>query len=682
MTAPILNLYLDLWLCITPYLRFKDTLNLLRVGNPQITRLLCQSTQRACWYQSGPFLDLDAFIRICGAGGLFSSLQEIRIEPIELKIATRKPVAPLSFPSTLTFLSLHCADVITLVKPLKIATELPHLTGLSLSGEERSSVFNLWDLKFPPKLTSLSINVTPDAKLTIEADGVLSLPRNLSSLTLRGSWIQDSVLWPGKYPFDWPPSLAHLRLICCKGVPLESLPRTLTSLDLSDALPSTKFPRPDRLRGVFPWRQFFPRIHTIAIGEFYESLYMDWNRLIGSLVLDNVLDVPTVEAFMTSLFPEATSLLSSEPVETRSLEPYPCFKEIRMRPRAMLSASEPFLAEELESLSSLLANADFVHATGFLSTMSRLRATSRIKIRNDAWWDTFEGGLSPAVHTLDVEKSHVLALPPQLTRLTCKDLTGSGPKGGFLPSDYFPKKMSRLTVRDGPPGNRLFERLPATITRLNCPLRTSEDWNKIAKGLINLKQLKVVLVSTWGVPSAPLAPVASSVLQKFTLALHASWKYPPQPTVPEFFVPSLLPPSLEAMVLRREESWHASIFAVIPPTVTSLDIDFVTWENTLYEILKPYPKASDMRAEDLFESLPPKLTSLTFKGFGGSRRNARILRALPRSITHLNIDRSLETSKIMSDEWKSILPPWVCNVTIEGYTKPEFFSARPPGFLN
>lgn len=700
MSAPITLLYGDIWVSIADLLNLRSILNLLSAGNAQLAAVVRQSVHRAVWKQDGPYLDIDAFFRTCkqfkSASEGLSSLKEIRIEPTELEIAVKTPLLPLFLPPTLTCLSLIFTGAISMIIPLKLSALLPQLVSLSLGGTHNGDL-ELEDLDLPIFLENLVFNPQGPGFPSISPKSIASLPRTLQSLSIYANRTYGSSesARPLDETFEWPSSLTELELVSITGnVTIEHLPRTLTSLDISNcSLIDTDFPRTTgggttfpRSNGkiVFPWRRFFPKLRNLKLPELEASTSLDLALLLRTVLLDDAISSELVDTFIASGFWDVSTLRHFQTAEGRAREPYPSYASLQLPKRVLDSLPEAFIEEELETLAPHLTNTDLVNISVTLATAAHLKATSMISVSD--YELEFPGArLSNAVKTLCTPGKLLISnLPPSITHLICGQIIGTGENGAFGSSDALPPRLETLEFRYIAPHSDLMHMLPRTLVHLTVLIQAPHEWNTIAEELVNLTHLEVILLAPWSC-SQTLSRVAAPHLTQFHLTLHSRLDYTlDRPKMDEFFTGQIFPPSLRGLKLAHKYSspWHLSVLAVLPPNLTSLEIDNLTWSPSQEVPILPYPEAIGMSIADLLKCLSPTLASLTFNGDGRDRwPPSPLIELLPRSITSIELYDVFDTSDVPEGTLDAKLPPYAIRGNFGSFAVlPQ--DIRPTGFLN
>lgn len=696
--AIILGLSSSLWEPIASFLKFEDLLNLISIGCPQLTTAVTRNTRSIVWQQAGPFLDLDSFLDTCEriASPIHgrSILNQLRIEPLIARIAVKLPTKPLSFPPQLTELSLRFHGAIALVLPLKLSELLPGLCSLSL--EDTCPVnFAIEDLDLPERLHSLTLLPVSFKYPSIDVSMIYLLPRTLESLSIHCDWpdFQDHHL----LAFAWPPGLTALEI--ANGsyeLFLESLPRSVTHLDLSSCdLLSTGFPSNSATLD-FPWRRFFPRLHSLILPNDNDPLEFSSTRLLRTLVLDDALGASKVDYFMASGFwGKVPSLLHLQTPEGRATERYPPFTSLTLPRFFFQKLSQDFWLEELGALSPYLQGADFGPLCVVPPSLTPLmKATRSFAITStDDGLDALKlYSFSPAVTALrHTTKIRISNIPPTLTRLESFGIVESCDSDGFLDGETFPESLTFLDLISGNHHPKLYKMLPKALSVLKIAIKSCQEWSLIAERLVNLKELRVIIEPTWTCTS-PLAPITSTQLEKLNIMTKGEWQRPwDTPKLREFFVqPSILPASLRTLDLFEwsevnDTTWHASIMALLPRNLTSLTINSMQWEDSPVS----YPEARSMSAEDLIKCLPSGLKYL-FLGappagpHPGPQRNMpriEIVQFLPRSLTSLHIADLFDCEGTTIDAVYPLLPPYLSWADLLPLDC-DLSKLRPSGFLN
>lgn len=733
MTSTILDLYELIWELITDQLVLKDVLNLLHVGNPRLSTVLRRSVRRANWTHQGPFLDLNALLAVCtpaskgtpllrslniaqlsGFMGNYvrgvmtakdvpaqdlkpfldpsplskealSSLKELLIEPWAQPIVVKAPKEPLVFPPTLTTLYLHFPTVFELVLQIELSTMLPQLRSLSLIGG-MTELIEYHKLDLPAGLTSLELTPEGHAYPAIDVRLLSELPRGLEKLSISGAY--NIFQRP-----SWPPSLADLCFCSVQKVPIEHLPRTVTSLNLEDCDQiSTTYPSlPTGM--VFPWRRFFPLLKSIKLSGINEPQTADYSLLMRTLVLEDVLDEVKVEAFITPDLWDLPSLRPFQTKESRALHPYPSYKEICLSAGAMGRMIDTFWSKDFDVLSPYLANTDLVGIQASPTNAVKLKATSSIFLSAPKV-GAGETQLSTSVTDISGGSVHLSVIPSSATYVNMINLVSDGEEGAFVEGDALPSGLKYLYLL-GPalPAN-LFLAVPTGLTRLSTTLRDPSEWTLIAERLINLERLEITLTPEWKC-QAPLSPISSTQLAFFALYGSILDTLPGSTRIPnavEFFAqPSILPSSLREIELSDAATpWNASILAVLPPQLTSILIVPMVWGSSdRYPLAPSYPSPTILKAEDLLKRLPINLKSFVINGLEDDltvRPDIQIVRHLPRSITRLQTNlmfaRPPATTKVA--DLIPLVPPYLTTDSwIDAFRFEDSANIlRPSGFMN
>lgn len=630
----------------------------------------------AVWAEA-PTLDIESFLRTCGTP------TEMKIEPKDPMRVPTKPIEPLIFPSSLTSLSLHFQDAFDLlIKGFKLPAMLPELRTLKVGGKMNDKTpFNLEDFKLPPKLESLTLPINHASHYRIRPEWVSALPRTLLELDIGGEWghasdAKVSIINEGTV-YNWPPELHTFRLDSYYGVVsfvAEQLPRTVTKLDLSETYYfTTTYPQLEE-KIVFPWRQFFPRLEHFRLPPLSSLHKVNFGPVfLRSILLDGALDTKEVNNFIASGPWDVESLRHFQTPEGIAKEPYPSYKFLGLSPSSISSFGtypDDVFVNEMLALAPHFEHTNFGQMPIKPDLVPLMKATPEITI-----WTNMSAPnlitLPPAVKKVTFGTAHLSNLGTHVLDVTMSTFVGSGEKGALEPQDVLPSSLTRLLTREPPPAP-MFDILPVSLTSLYLPIRTPQNWASIVEKLVNLRELTVIIRNTWtweGEP--PLAKIASN-LEELTLGPSEGWKkYPTtRPKLHEFFtVPGLFPASLKKLNLKHGlvASWHATVLAVIPRTLTALDIERVAWESTEVTPLTPYPEADGKTAEDLIKSLAQNMLSLRLGGLSGGPKSqsASVLKYVPRTLTELDISNNMITEGISKSEFAAMLPPHILKGSIE-----------------
>lgn len=681
MTSPILRLSVDVWSLVADFLDFESVLNLISIGNAQVSTTVGRSVRRVWWLPSGPVLDFESFLRVIHRLG---AIQEVDMNDNAISTAIKKPVEPLIFPPTLTSLFMRSDCVFDLISGLDLASQLPQLRSLSFMGAG-SPYFQLEDISIPPKLETLLLRHWATLN-PIKAAWISSLPRSLTSLSVKAVW--DSTIPKNDNqipPILWPPSLAKLELPDYYTGVLEHLPRTLTSLAIQPVDSTTQFPTTGRM--VFPWRRFFPRLHTLQIPYFGYELF-DVDLLLRTILVADALGASEVDTFMASGFWGVPSLSH---IEHPTNEPYPPFQLIGL---PTTTTSE--IGNDIEELSSLLPYLTHTNVDEFCGpskAIALLHATKTVQLEDttDEERDIFSTfRFPPSVTNVFGQTVRASSFTPQLLTINSIHLLGSGEHSEFVPGDVFPPKLSTLSTLFRIPDNALSV-TPVSLTALTMPIYHRSEWELIAERLVNLTQLDARLQAEW--PDSfidndgPLLPFASTCLETVMIDYNDQENPAGTPKLKEILSEPIFPPSLTSLSLDTG-CWHVSLLALLPRNLKAFSVDSFVWEMDQSSMLTPYPEAAGMSHEDLIKSLPSRLS--TFSIFsavdGDPRPKFEILRFLPRTIVSLKMPDIFDVTDRDNHEYQGNLPPYLTNGTIEGlfcYQNAESAQRfRPPGFLN
>ena len=674
----ICRLHLVSWKLIVAFLDLEDLMKLMATSNSVVALNVSRSVRKIHWHHLGPFIDLEAFLHCSKLFGRtddgLTKVEEMLIEAVEPLMPVKRPLKSLRFPPSLTSLSLHCAAAYALLSDLNLPKVMPDLLHLSIK-DVWTSKKGCSEFQLPPKLQSLCLRSQPYHPL--HPEWIASLPSTLQSLTLDGV---DGLWDPSRrppVPYIWPPSLEHLALTTPNSILIENLPRTLTSLELIGVVLRTAFPKFEN-QFVFPWRRFFPYLYRLRLSgppNQYSSL------ILRTIVLDDALDAATVDAFISSGFWDLPSLRHFQTSEGRKKEPYPHFKKLCIPPDRYEGKEGEDLVRELKTLSPLLRKADL----GCIESASPDLMRSFELTRHWALPRkiTHLPQLPPSVTSIDGTIIICEDCPPHLLEIDCYKL--KVPKT----QNSLPPNLTSLVVRGSvSKGSRVVELLPLTLTKLELALSGSEEWALVVERLVNLRILKVEFDTKW-VNDKPVARISSHRLEELRLEVSFDEEDTHErPLMKEMFCaqPSIFPPSLRTLTLICEQAWHASILSVLPPSLTSLDIDNIAWPDANGEMLQegfprvPYPGSEAMDCVAIMKSLPPSLSILKHGRLSNSAMHPdfpNLLQYLPRSVTRIDTRFSVDAIGVPA----TLLPPYL----IQNRTSKLMINVqnvRPPGFMN
>lgn len=678
--APILRLSADVWSCVSDLLDYESVLNLLSVGNDQVSSAVERNVRHIWCQYAGPVFDFEGLLR---SSHRFGALLQLHIDDEPGWKAAKKPVAPLVFPPTLTSLLLNAVAIFDLISHVDLASQAPKLRTLKLVGTG-SDQLKLEDLSIPSELETLVLRPW-SLNQSVKPEWISSLPRSLTYLKLYAMWEPTRRDTDGSIQTDfWPPSLATLKLDCPYTGLIEHLPRTLTTLRFQPAGIMTKYPRKDKF--VFPWRSFFPYLHTLQISHV-DSDDFDLKRLLRTILVHDALEVSEVDTFIASGFWDVPSLRRPS---GGAGDPYPSFQLLTLP--ADVTAAIGSDITELTALSPYLANTNFDDFGSTHSAIALLKSTKSVRLESeDGVSSSSNFELPPSVTNLFAHSAHLSMLTPNVLVLDTYKLEGSE-EVNMHEGDFPPKLLTLSTYTSLP--LYAVRHLPSSITKLDLPIGNRSDWDIIASRLCNLKDLQVRLQDSWlerVLPGdSPLSSIESQRLER--ASIHAYFdSYPKnRPKLSEFFSTPIFPPSLKDLSIFGD-GWHVSLLALLPKSLGILIIDAIEWELGNDSKFAPYPEAAGMSHEDLIKCLPPKLSSLTTFGTPKngeedeeddkvpSKPDFQILRFLPRTIVSLSLQDIFD----MTDCDITILPPYFCEGYVKGLDSAEVFKRlRPHGFWN
>lgn len=626
--SPILKLYPDIWTCITIHLNFPAVLRLLEIGNARLSSILCGGIVSSRLVGSGPALDIECWLRTCNR---FSSIKELRLEPSTPKFV-KLPSGPSNFyPPTLTTLSFQFPGVFSHVASLKLANLVPGLLHLIIDDAAGMTSSRLSQLELPPLLQSLDL-IHAYRFPNYPSGFVASLPRSLTRLVFGYSGCNSEEI----HSNDWPPSLAYLALFPPPNADLsfECLPRTVTELSIRGGLnkTSTTFPRSKSGLIVFPWRRFFPRLHTLILPDFLSG--MDYELLMDT-ILGTEPNSALFDDFISSVFGDAPDLLTppSQPILT--------YQTLKL-PLKIWDLTPSTLEAMFERLAPYLVHTDILRIKAPAKAVHFVPSAS---ICISTIPKGFSLPLPPRLEHL-VAKGHVpvTSLPSSLLYLECEDIDGTAnDQGAFGPHDVLPPNLRDLTLNTYAYLPQALIIMSTTLTRLSMNLESSEAWNLVAERLINLKELSYHIWLGWG-SDEPLSPFSSSTLHSFNI--HEDYDRIERKTKPklcELFSSELtiFPASLELLSLYGE--WHATLLAHLPPSLTSLYVSTLIWDedgdgnvaDSSGAVLYAYTTPNGLNNAAILKALPPTLKGLSLYGSHLSIKlmGAELIQLLPPSLT-------------------------------------------------
>lgn len=588
MTSPILRLHDHIWTYITDYLDLTDVTRLLMTGNVQLAVYLDRNAHRTRLHYESPVLDIEAVTRSCSA---LHSLQELVVKRASFESLVKRPCNDLVLPPKLSSLILEFTGSFDLVLSLNLAEITPLLRHLRLGGDKQLKEHQLEDIRLPNDLEVLELFSTNTA-ITLVPSGIAKLPRNLSTLVLDCQFASIAEEFES---YEWPLSLTSCTLkTVAFYLRIEDFPRTVTHLDLRGATRlQTTFRGPQ-----FPWRVFFPFLHTL-----YLSQAVTLNQtLLRALVQQDFQDTATVQAFIASGYWDIPSL---RPDPSGPPPTYPLFETIQIpqkwRPAFLDRFERSALAEIAPHLKYTEAHLNSAMVT-LAALPSQLGATSMGSIATSVNSTRI---LPSSITSLSVDSFLAAAVPKSVTKLVCSLLTGCDEKDpSIISQGDIPPNLTYLRYSSEQSVPFPFP-LPRMITNLEAVIKTPKHWDLIAQNLVHLKTLVVVGFNSWDC-NTTLAPIVSSDFADFTL--RASSRGPDDTTRPiheEFFGPaSPLPPSLTHLKISGG-CWHASILASLaelPFRLKALDIAPLVWDEECSRH-PPYPAGQSKSPKELLHAL-------------------------------------------------------------------------------
>lgn len=624
MNPPILQLYGDIWSLVIEYLNFESISNLFMVGDSKLRSAALRSVHTALWFAYGPVMRVEGFFRSC----LSMPIRSIMVCPVRGTLVVAKPKEAIQLPSTLTSLSLTFPEVFSLIVPLKLSQIVPNLVLLLLHGDSNLAILTLEDLDLPPNLETLDLDSWRSYP-PLQTERVASFPRTLTVLGLRTAM---TMVGPNNIApiFDWPPALTYLRLSSNTVIVIETLPRTVTELNLEwSSLLETSFPRIEN-RAFFPWRRFFPRLSSLSLPQ--SDYNMDYsNPILKTFLLADHLS--GVDEFIASGPWDLPSIRLLQPVAPNS---YPLLKELSFRSCSISLSQEQNLAE----LAPYLRQTEFkceIH----VKRASMLPGNTHFRLSNDTIAkgdEQFPSNVRKLLGSYSVSAS---LLPASLTELKCRAILGKGENGNFLPGETLPPSLKHLELLLT---NRRFECtpisflhiLPLSLTSITLPLSHPHDWHWVASRLINLIDLYATIQPSWSC-TEPLTKISSTSLTKLHLVCNTdATQVADVPKRHEFFPsPSIFPDSLKIIAL-ASGSWHASVITALPKNLEALNICSFTWSSKCV----PYPAADGLSDEAILRCLSPRLRTLHLVGAElqpDCKRPIELIQFLPHSLSVISL---------------------------------------------
>lgn len=646
MEAPILRLYRDVWAQIALYLDSRSTNNLCIVGNIQLASSVSRETRSYRYLHPGLFLDVGALLNTCNR---FPSLEELVLTTPQFLSLPKEPFAPLHLPSTLTTLDLRFYGCLTLVKATKLASSTPSLLSLTLDNKRDTKLHRLADFELPSNLKSLSL-LKPEA-VCLSPQGIANLPRGLTNLSL--SWCtkkeDEPVRATAINKYHWPLTLTSCTLASADNILLENLPRTVTTLDMSEQeFFSTEF-QTEEYEFAFPWRVFFPRLKNLLLALL--PMALSAQPILKSILIAETLNSNDVEKFISSGFWHMPTVFEDK----SGVITYPPSYDVLSLPFNVYTDQTN---EDWEEIAPLLSKTDVRRLFINSYILSLIPCPTEV-----SWFEDSRSGAKPipfGVRKITAYFSQIPVeyLPASVTSLECGNLYLRNADGPLRSSEVaLPTSLTELRS----PGLLRADialLLPASLTEVTLLIDSAATWKTIAVGLVSLRSMSIELQHPWNCFDC-LEPIRSSTLESVSIALlvvqYNSSRYR------QFFSPTVFPSSLRSLELRGSNS-DPSVLAILPQQLLELTIWGFHWdppEDTL-----PCHEADGKSIADLIRCLPPKLRKLELKiptGFNMSvLASWNSLKDLPRSLLYFKHQGHFDEPKPQEmEEAIQSLPPYL-----------------------
>lgn len=661
---PIYALGDDVWKCIAAFITVNDVVHLLTVGEMRLAARIQRSIALLDFRVSSGFLDLR---RICQFSARFSGIEELSIAtesdwtlPLELS-------APLLLPSSLVVLRMrfkHCPD---LMKRANLHDMVPNLLQLDLEGLPGSREMPDVEQLLPPNLETLRLQFDG---LTILTAHIKHFPLTLTSLSLCGLSVTAD-----EEHFDWPPNLLHLALF--KSIfPLEVLPRALRSLDLQICLHrsnlfAAKLEATAQLYSEFPWRIYFPFLHSLALPEVLETFF---DHLFST-------EAPlsdSAQKLVSSLPPLLPASHSSHTrISSDNEVAYQHMQKLATRfPYDMKEDRYKLYAKQFASI-ELCLNDTSVPAY-YAIYFPKMK-----KYIDPAIGHATKLNLPPSLTYMHTNShTYTEGLPASLTHLSVAGLAGTTPLPPLISlhlgtitlelAALLPTSLTSLSTAFG---------LHGPPTRPEDAERTDEIWHQIATRLPLLQELTFKFALSF---PTKLTPLCATALQQLVLFFTGSiTKTCAVKWLSHLLDPSAssLPPSLTRMeLLAPNLGLHHSTLALLPRSLKHFKMAGAS-PNPDSARLPSAEHLRDASLANVFALLPPGLVSFVYNTMAQSYTSSASTRAsstdsllpidpvelftaLPRSLNNftmadwtLGLQGSIEKDDALASKIAAALPP-------------------------
>lgn len=635
-SAPLLQLYSDIWTHITDLLDIEDLRKLLCTGNPTLQSLLKRSTRSLnCLWKSTRSVDLD---RLLTLSNQLECLESVSFDCIYQTIWMKKSSQELILPRTLTSLSLKLSHTADRLLCCDLASQVPNLKKLSLTGAVSRSL-RVGSFELPSTLEELCLHVHNGAISIMEGD-LERLPRALVDLRLAP--VYEMVV---RKSTEWPPHLTFLQINAssCK-IDIDTLPRTLTSLQVDDSRGlKTKFASEDV---EFPWRLYFPRLVRLVVSP---SEPMSSN-FFASLLLD---DVVPHENFVETWHTDPS--LPDLALAPSSKAAYPLLQ--------LFSGPTPFdhpsfTLESVKRLAPLLTSLNMWVTDEMPLTFLEFFPSLKTLTRDE---DLPKGiKLPPSIVDLDCKKVYIQDLPPHLHTLRCTSLIGIEQEDGSTTLDgcHLPQSLEYLFYLKNVLPLAIARMLPPKILTCCVDLgtvegvqRPGEVWHELATRLPSLTNL-VLDIRDWDFE--PLTPLSSTNCDTLSLQFADGFGFEAtRPRLNEFF--NAFPAGqLKSLDLHSGTTkWPLAMIPELPQSLTELRIWSASWISTTKE---EFPLGHSMSPEELIAALPPTLGLLFLMGENGDAKetpkDAEVLTHLPHNLGFILSSDLFKAPELNDDDAK------------------------------
>lgn len=650
LLPPILSLYTDIWTQVTPHLDLGSLRNLILCSDARLSRAVGHAVRFARFDSSNSECSILSMERILSFCKTLPSIEELVVHADYYQRVLRTPFTASNLPSTLASLELSFYGVFSLIQPIQLSNVVPLLTKLSLDNKDGSECHCLADFDLPPLVTDLSL-ISAD-RMAVSAQGIAQLPRNLTSLAL--SWYTDMEKLGGLEfgadlkSYEWPLTVTSCTLSSSKGpLRIEHLPRTLEYLDvIGQMVFSTSFEG----RVLFPWRVFFPRLHTIKFWHYLSS--QNHPQLLDTLVRPDALDS---SHFISSGFWNLPASVLEVPTT------YPNYRCLELPDEFWESFTYDDGEEMMKTLAPFLQSTSLPRMPLSAPYSGLIPPQSQVTLSSPEVYK-----YSSNLEVLDAQYSPVMlpSLPPSLTELNCQQLVVPG---SDLPvTDGFPPKLRKLTIQRRSALDAVTH-LPSTLTYVDCIIASPQIWNLMATELSSLRKLNACLTRPWD-PSAHLSPFQSQCFEDVYLRLFYPADEDEEINFEQFFgANAVWPPTMRILRLGVRKRFEAQYLAIMPRQLKELYLNHFYWTT-----ISSYPNnpAPEIDGPALLRSLPPKLRKLSLESenqyIGGPKVGWQALEHLPRTLVSFMEDGLFDYPKDengLHADVAAVLPPQIQRFT-------------------